>query len=113
MQNPTVKVTFDPTVSPPKFTFVDDTVRMNAAGRIILIRDGASPSWRFRGATVKDDVKNQFHPELQGNGSLHIIDDFKDTVRTSYSYNVTVIDGTTTYTSPDPVIVNEPGMEAE
>jgi len=106
---PIVRVTFNP-LPTPQFTFVDDTVRMNAAGKIKLQQDGDSTRWRFRGATIKDDFLNEFRARVARNGkSLDIMDDFLDERETSYSYNITVeLDGTT-YTSPDPVIVNDPG----
>ena len=47
---------------------------------------------------------------MHGNGSsLHIDDQFKDTTKTPYDYFVTVELNGTSYTSPDPVIVNDPG----
>jgi hypothetical protein len=109
-QDQTVRVTFDPAAS-PQFTFDPDSARMTAAGKIILVQHPASPRWKFRGATVKDDVLNEFRPRVQGNGtSIHIDDEFRDRTRTSYSYNVTVALDGSTVTSPDPVIVNDPGV---
>jgi hypothetical protein len=109
-QDQTVRVTFDPDAT-PQFTFDPDSVRMTAAGKVILQQHPASARWVFRGATVKDDTLHEFHPAVQGNGNaLHIDDEFRDKTRKSYSYNVTVgLDGTTV-TSPDPVIVNDPGV---
>ncbi len=83
---------------------------MTARGKVIFHRRGASPTWTFTDGTVKDDTKKQFSARVQGQGrSLHIDDEFRDTVKTSYEYTVTVqLDGRS-YTSPDPVIVNDPG----
>ena len=108
-QDQTVRVTFDPDAT-PQFTFDPESVRMTAAGKVVLAQHPASARWVFRGANVKDDTLHEFRPEVQGNGNaLHIHDDFRDRTKKSYSYNVTVtLDGTTT-TSPDPVIVNDPG----
>jgi hypothetical protein len=112
MPGPIVRVTFDSGAT-PQFTFRDDEVTMNAAGKIKLQQDDAA-RWRFRGATIKDDFLNEFRTRVARNGkSLDIMDDFLDERKTPYSYNVTVeLDGTT-YTSPDPVIVNDPGSQAE
>ncbi|HTK46694.1 MAG TPA: hypothetical protein VL328_01790 [Gemmatimonadaceae bacterium] len=106
----TVRVTFDPDAD-PQFTFDPESVRMTAAGKVILEQHPASPRWVFRDATVKDDTLHEFRPEVQGSGNaLHIHDEFRDRTRKSYSYNVTVALGGTTVTSPDPVIVNDPGV---
>ena len=106
----TVRVTFDPDAS-PQFTFVPPSVTMTAAGKIILQQHPASAPWAFRDAKVKDDTLNEFHARVLGNGtSIQIDDEFRDRTKTSYSYNVTVsLDGSTV-TSPDPVIVNDPGV---
>jgi hypothetical protein len=105
----TVRVTFDPDAT-PQFTFDPDSVRMTAAGKVILLQHPASARWTFRDAMVKDDTLHEFHPEVQGSGNaLHIIDDFRDKTKKSYSYNVTVALDGNTVTSPDPVIVNDPG----
>jgi len=105
----TVRVRFDPRAT-PKFTFDCETVRLTAAGKVILQRRPRSATWTFLVAKVKRDKLKQFSSTVPGNGrSLHINDEFKDRKTTSYSYNVTVKLGRRTYTSPDPVIVNDPG----
>ena len=105
--NPTVGVSFEPKAN-PQFTFDNESVTMRAAGKIILIQRPGSQRWTFRDAEVKDDKLNQFSSTALGN-TLEINDAFRDKTRTAYSYNVTVeLDGTT-FTSPDPVIVNDPG----
>jgi hypothetical protein len=118
MPGPIVRVTFNSGAT-PQFTFADDTVEMNAAGKIKLKQDTTdsavpAPRWRFRGATIKDDFLNEFRTRVAKDGkSIDIMDDFLDERKTPYSYNITVeLDGTT-YTSPDPVIVNDPGSQAE
>ena len=105
---PTVGVSFDPKAN-PQFTFDNERVTMRAAGKILLIQRPASQRWTFRDAEVKDDTLNQFSSTVLGSGqSLHINDEFRDRILTEYSYNVTVeLDGRT-FTSPDPVIVNDP-----
>jgi hypothetical protein len=106
----TVRVTFDPDAT-PQFTFDPDSVRMTAAGKVILQQHPGSAQWTFRDATVKDDTLGEFHSEVQGSGNaLHIRDDFRDKTRKSYSYNVTVALDGDTVTSPDPKIVNDPGV---
>ena len=103
-----VQVVFDPQAN-PQFTFKKETVEMTAAGKIKLHQDPGA-RWRFRGATIKDDLLNEFRTRVMQNGkSLDIMDDFLDERRTEYSYNVTVQLDDITYTSPDPVIVNDPG----
>jgi hypothetical protein len=105
----TVNVTFDPAAD-PQFVFEPDEVTMTAKGKVIFLRRGASPTWTFTGGTVKDDTLKQFSASVQGQGrSLHIDDDFRDKQKTPYEYTVSVqLDGTS-FTSPDPVIVNDPG----
>ena len=107
--NPTVGVRFDPNAN-PQFTFDNERVIMREAGKISLIQRPASQRWKFREAEVKDDTLNQFSSTVLGNGNTLEIDDaFRDRTLTEYSYNVTVeLDGTT-FQSPDPVIVNDPG----
>ena len=107
--NQTVGVTFDPNAN-PQFTFDNERVVMRAAGKILLIQRPASQRWKFRDADVKNDTLNQFSSTVLGNGNtLEINDAFRDQTLREYSYNVTVeLDGTT-FQSPDPVIVNDPG----
>ena len=109
MPDQTVNVTFDPTAT-PKFTFDPDSVTMTAAGKIICLQRPSSATWKFTGGDVKEDTLNEFSSTVQGNGqSLHINDELKDTAKTPYDYYVTVVLNGTSYTSPDPVIVNDPG----
>lgn len=109
MPDQTVLVTFNPTAN-PQFTFVPDEVRMTAAGKIILNRSPGSATWKFTAGDVKNDLLDEFSSSVHGNGSsLHIDDQFKDTTKTPYDYFVTVELSGTSYTSPDPVIVNDPG----
>ena len=109
MPDQTVRVTFDPNAN-PQFTFVPDESPMGAAGKIILNRTPGSANWKFTGGDVKEDPLDEFSSSVQGNGSsLHIDDQFKDTAETPYDYFVTVELNGTSYTSPDPVIVNDPG----
>ena len=111
MPDQTVKVTFDPNAD-PQFSFDPSSgdVRMTASGKIILNRSPGSANWKFTGGDVKKDPLNEFDPSVQGNGSsLHIDDKFKDTTRTEYDYYVVVELNGTSYTSPDPKIVNDPG----
>ena len=111
MPDQTVLVTFDPSAS-PQFTFnpPPGDVTMTAAGKIIFNRSPGSASWKFTGGDVKDDPLDEFKGSVHGNGSsLHIDDDFKDPAKTPYEYYVTVQLNGTSYTSPDPKIVNDPG----
>jgi hypothetical protein len=111
MPDQTVQVTFDPNAN-PQFTFSPSSVTMTAAGKVILQSPG-SQSWLFvsPGATVKNDTLNQFSASVQGGGQSVQIDDAMRNprgTRTVYNYNATVSLNGTTYTSPDPDIVNEP-----
>lgn len=109
MPDQTVTVTFSPTPK-PQFTFDPDQVRMTAAGKIILNRSPGSANWKFTAGDVKNDVLREFSSSVHGNGSsLHIDDQFKDAALTSYDYFITVELNGTSFTSPDPVIVNDPG----
>jgi hypothetical protein len=112
--SPIVTVTFDPTKSPPdQFDFDRPSVPMKFAGRVILKKSSPDAPWKFQGATVKDDMLHQFRPSVEPEGKvLHIFDELRDPPggRYEYWYNVTVLSlsDNTSYTSPDPVIVNEP-----
>ena len=109
MPDQTVNVSFDPAAN-PQFVFEPDEVTMTARGKVIFHRRGSSPTWTFTGGTVKDDPLKQFSASVQGQGrSLHIDDEFRDREKTAYEYTISVqLDGRS-YTSPDPVIVNDPG----
>jgi hypothetical protein len=109
MPDQTVNVSFDPNAN-PQFTFDRQSVKMTAAGKVILLQNPASAPWTFTNAAVKGDTLNEFSPAVQGNGnSLQIGDAFLDRTETSYSYDVTVELNGVSYTSPDPQIVNDPG----
>lgn len=109
MPDQTVRVSFDPRAT-PQFKFDCETVRMTAAGKVVLQRRPRTAKWTFLVARVKRDKLKQFSSTIPGNGrTLHINDEFKDRKTTSYSYNVTVKLGRRIYKSPDPVIVNDPG----
>ena len=110
MPDQTMKVMFDPGAN-PQFTFdpPPGDVTMTAAGKIIFNRSPGSATWKFTGGDVKRDLLDEFTPSVHGNGSsLHIDDQFKDVDRTEYEYFVTVELNGTSYTSPDPKIVNDP-----
>jgi len=103
-----VKVSFAPTAT-PQFTFVPESVTMKFAGKVILLKSPENASWKFQGATVKDDTLNEFRPSVQSPGNaLHIFDELRDPETKTYSYNVTVALDGVSFTSPDPVIVNDP-----
>jgi len=104
-----VNLSFDPNAN-PQFEFDRDTVTMTAAGKVIFHRRPSTAEWTFRDGAVKDDKLKEFSSTVQGNGKLLDIDDkFYDRQKTSYEYNITVELHGTTYTSPDPHIVNDPG----
>jgi hypothetical protein len=105
----TVNVTFSPTAD-PQFTFTPDEVTMTAAGKVIFQRRPPTATWLFSGGNVENDTQNEFSVSVQGNGrSLQIDDQFKDERKARYKYTISVqLDGTS-YTSPDPHIVNDPG----
>ena len=110
MPDQTVDVTFSPTAK-PQFSFDPESVTMTAAGKVIFHRRPQSAAWTFKNGTVKGDMLKEFSAAVQGNGTVLQIDDkFFDKTRTPYEYTVTVeLDGVT-FTSPDPVIVNDPVM---
>jgi len=109
MPDQTVQVTFDPNAT-PQFTFTPPSVTMTSSGNVILTQSPASASWTFDKAVVKDDTLDEFKATVLGNGqTVQIADSFKDRSETPYSYDVTVELNGTTYTSPDPSIVNDPG----
>ena len=99
---PDVQVSFSPTAN-PQFTFSSNSVPMQAAGTVVLTRAPGS-TWTFTGATFSD---SQFTPNVPpGGATVNIVD--AHTSMGSFCYTVTVLSGGTSYTSPDPVIVNEP-----
>lgn len=109
MPDQTVEVSFDPNAE-PQFTFVPDTVTMTAAGKVVFLRRPSAAPWAFTDGAVKNDTLSEFSASVHGNGSLlHMRDDFKDRQKTPYEYTVTVEFNSASYTSPDPVIVNDPG----
>lgn len=107
---PEVKVKYDP-AGKRKFTFVPFAVSLMGPGIVILNRHPASVPFRFVNATVKDDVSGQFTVRVPGDGRIVQIDDaFLDEDPMIYSYTVTIVlDDGQEITSPDPVIVNDPG----
>jgi len=110
MPDQTVEVTFDPHAE-PQFTFVPDTVTMTRAGLIVFHRRPQNAPWKFKGGSVKGDA-GQFPASVIGNGSgLRMEDKFTDKEKTYHQYRVIVAfeDHEDPYTSPDPVIVNDPG----
>ena len=113
--SPIVTVTFDPDASPPdQFSFDKRSVTMKFAGKVILQKSSEDAPWKFQGATVKDDLLHQFRPSVQPEGkAIHIFDELRDPPGGTYeyTYNVTValLSNGKSFTSPDPVIVNDPG----
>lgn len=101
MPDQTVKVTFNP---PNSWTFDPDPVRMSAAGKVVLHRDPGNADWTFQGASVKDGG-GQFQSRVNPGGQHADIQD-DHTSMGSFEYTVTVQDGSGTYTSPDPTIIN-------
>lgn len=111
MPDITIKVTFDPNAT-PQFVFDPPGQSvMTAAGKLIFVQKTVHPpaTWSFVSANVQNDPLREFSSNPQGNGtSLQLNDTFQDSVRTSYCYTLTVTNGTMSWTSPDPVIVNQP-----
>jgi len=107
MADITVQVTFDQNAQ-PQFTFAPDPARMNAAGKVILNRNG-STTWTFTGAFVKNDTIGQFTVSVNPGGQVvQITDAFRQ--MGTYGYRVTVTQNGRSFTSPDPEIVNEPSQ---
>jgi hypothetical protein len=104
MPDITVTVSFDSNAT-PQFTFTPYTATLNASGRIILNR-AAGSSWTFTGATITNGG-TQFTPNVNNGGTNINISDAYTSMGT-FCYTVTVSSGGTSYTSPDPEIVNEP-----
>ena len=112
MPDQNVDVTFTPNTT-PQFSFNCEAVRMTQAGKIILHRQPAGARWKFTSGRVHNDSLDQFTCEPFGNGRLLVINDPlrdpPDEGPKTYCYTVTVeLDGVP-FTSPDPVIVNDPG----
>ncbi|HEU4722879.1 MAG TPA: hypothetical protein VFS59_16080 [Gemmatimonadaceae bacterium] len=110
-QNVDVTFGFDPDGN-TRFTFDPPEVPMRDKGRVIFHRRPANASWTFVVGIVKNDSAEQFSSALRGDGKkLHIHDEHTELGR--YEYMIIVKLGGQYFPSPDPVIVNEPGMEAE
>ena len=107
MPDQTVKVSFDPNAN-PQFTFDPDRVRMTASGKVIFQRRGESATWTFTGGAVKEDPYKEFSSSVQGQGRVLQMDD-KCEHKMDHEYTITVELNGTSHTSPDPVIVNDPG----
>ena len=98
----TVTVGFDPATQ--RFTFSDPSVTMTTSGNIVLVKDDPSnKAWDLYNVIVDSDP-TQF-PITSKSGTQIVIDD-KHTANGTYSYRVQVTAGSSTYTSPDPQIVN-------
>jgi hypothetical protein len=104
MPDQTVSVTFNPTAT-PQFTFSPDPVRLSASGKIVINRSGGS-SWTFTGISITN-AGTQFTTTVNSAGT-HIDVNDACTSLGSFCYTVTVLNNGTSYTSPDPTIVNEP-----
>jgi len=104
MPDQTVTVTFNPAAEPP-FTFSPDPVTMTSAGRIIINRAGGS-TWTFVNATISNGGTQFSSAPNNAGTSINVQDAYTSMGR--FCYVVTVQMGGTSYTSPDPEIVNEP-----
>lgn len=97
----TVKVSF---TAPDTWSFAPDEVLMRGAGNVSLVRDSDGATWTFVGANI-DDPHGQFRVTVPKPGDRCILrDDWK--VKGRFKYVVTVTDGGTEYTSPDPIVEN-------
>lgn len=106
MPDQTVTVSFDPNAS-PQFTFSPNSVTMTAAGKVVLNRAGGQ-TWTFTSASVCNPPSGQFGtPNVNPAGTNVDISDLC-TLKGSWGYKVTVLLNGTSYTSPDPEIVNDP-----
>lgn len=106
MPDQTVTVSFDPNAN-PQFTFTPDSVTMTAAGKVILNRQGGQ-TWTFTSASVKNPPNGQFGtPTVNPAGTSVDISDVCS-VKGQWGYTVTVSNNGTSYTSPDPDIINDP-----
>jgi hypothetical protein len=103
-----VNVTFDPAAS-PQFTFEPEEVPVHGPGIVIFHRRPANASWKFVVGIVKNDSAEQFSSAVRADGkNLHIHDEWREFGR--YDYRILVELGGQYHLSPDPVIVNEPGL---
>jgi hypothetical protein len=104
MPDKTVTVTFNPTAT-SQFTFSPDPVGLNASGKINVNRAGGS-TWTFTGISITGGG-TQFTTSINPAGtSIQVNDAYTSTG--NFCYTVTVSLNSTSYTSPDPTIVNEP-----
>jgi hypothetical protein len=105
MPDQTVTVTFDPNAT-PQFSFDNPSVTLTAAGKIILNRAGGS-TWTFTGMTITNGAGQFGTPDVNPAGTSIQVSD-ACSLKGSYCYTVTVSNNGTSYTSPDPTIVNDP-----
>jgi hypothetical protein len=104
-----VRVKYSPNAK-RKFTFLPWAFTMWEPGKVKLTRHPGSAQWTFLKVTFKDDPTGQFDYEVvDGGESLEIEDKFHNEDPELYMYNVTILLDGEEITSPDPVIVNDPG----
>ena len=104
-----IRVKYNPNAR-RKFTFLPWAHTMWGPGTVKLTRHPGNATWKFLGATFKGDTTSQFGCTPTDDGASLVIEDrFDDEDPALYMYNVTIeLDGDE-ITSPDPVIVNDPG----
>jgi hypothetical protein len=106
---PGIKVKYDPDTQ--KFKFHPFAFTVWEKGNVELTRLPPNAEWKFVRATFKNDPSGQFIPRVAADGkSIDIEDRFLFEDPDIYYYTVTIqFDGKPEITSPDPVIVNDPG----
>lgn len=107
---PNIKVGFTPTAT-PQFTFDPEHQHMQGTGTIVFTQDGTNPQWVFKSCNIDNNSGGQLVVQpLPPNGkTLNVQDKFLNvTAKQTFKYTITVTQGGTDYTSPDPDIINDP-----
>ena len=101
------QVTVDFDTSTQTFTFTPSgPVVFEKAGRLIIQKKpGSSQNWTLSNVVFDNYTGTQFPIESKSGQQIIVDDDY--TTMGTFSYEVEVTANNTTYTSPDPKIVNE------
>jgi hypothetical protein len=108
----TVRVTYDPS-RPTPWSFEPETVRMTAAGRIILMQHPANQGWSFTGFAVTgkrgtpNPPSDEFTRDAGHSSPTQLTIQDAWTTQGTYCYTVTISADGGSLTSPDPQIINE------
>jgi hypothetical protein len=100
--NRTITVTYN---ADETFEFSCDTTTMRRKGDIVLQRDSDIALWTFVRVNKLKDPPFTWKRASDGS-TITITNDHS--VKDEYSFTVTILEGRTEHTSPDPIVTNPP-----